>query len=149
MLYINRKKKKPQSFLWTTYSLMWGTATNSNLHLFWQALQKAVREKGRGKQKALTKPPKSSTSLFSVFKTILIKPDQLQTNTAQRWLSGRFGVGYLAAGWWGGEGRESILPHLGYSKHLFWRWRLLCPLACRGERKMKGCLGLLPLEFGK
>lgn len=139
MPYINKQKKphSPSSEP-LTYSLTWRTATNPNLHLFCQALQKAVTEKGRVKQKALTKLPKSSASLLSVFETFLIKPDQLQTSTAQRWLSERFGGGYLAAGWWGGEGRESVLPHLGYSKHLLWHWRLACPVGCREEWKMKG-----------
>lgn len=148
-LYVNKWGKKPQSFLRTTWSLMWRTATNLQPHLFWQALQKAAAEKGRGKQNAFAKLPRASASLLSVFEPLLIRSERLQTKAAQRWISGRFGGGCLAAGWWRGEGGESALPLLGSSEHLLWYWRLPCPAACRGERKIKGGLGLLPLEFGK
>jgi len=74
---------------------MLGTATDSNLHLFWQALQKAVKEKGRGKQKVLTKLPDLSACLLSVFVTV---PNQLQTNPAQKQLSERFSRGRFTAG---------------------------------------------------
>lgn len=71
----------------------------------------------------------------------------------QRWLSGRFGGEYLALDWWRGEDRKSVLPHLIYSKTSAdsggYCVRILCPVGCKAERKMKGYLGLLPLGCGK